>query len=198
MSRSAFFPFATFAVAGMLGITGTAAATDDWEAELSTERVSVLHWERLDDAFRYHIEVDGEEIATAVGDSAAIALDPDTDPDDIRIDSSTMQGEPTGETELRELEGRDALLLRWNEDAMEKPYLGVHIKRVDGNRTSQSRSVSELTNHPHVITADPDDIQVMLFGDAVDRDDRRQPGAPFEFDDDEILEHGSHIELELP
>ena len=96
------------------------------------------------------------------------------------------------------MEQHERLVVRWNQDAMTKPFIGFRAERVRGNRTSRSRSVAELTNHPRVIAQEPDDIKILLFGDAVEREDRRGLGAPFGFEDDQVVEYGPYIELERP
>ena len=164
-------------------------AADEFDSvDLKLEPVTLVTWEEIDDAFRYRFTLNDEEIGTSLGGSRYFAHPGPFD--EVVIRGETFDGDDTGQTELISTEDAERLVLRWDEQAFDRPFVGL--------RTDSSRMAMELTEMPYVIGTDPENIQIMLFGDEADRPNRRQPGAPFEFDGDDILEHGPLIELPLP
>lgn len=120
--------------------------------------------------------------------------DPDIDWNDVRIDPETFRGSPVGETEVTATEIHQRLVLRWNEDDFDTPFIGIYAL----SDTGSSRMVQELIEQPHIIPMEVESVQRVLFGEAVDRPDRRLPGAPFAFDNGEGETYGPYYELELP
>ena len=189
MRQQSFWTMLATALATLItGIPGAMAADDGHGVSVQMESVQLVSWERLDDAFRYHFERDGEAFATSVGGRRYFAGQESFD--DVTVRASTFGGDELGTTEILSVEPGERLVLRWNQDGFEKPFVGI--------RTENSRMLMELTEMPHVIGTDPDQIQVLLFGEAVEQEGRRTKWAPFEFDGSDVVEHGPFINLSLP
>lgn len=171
-----------------LGLSNATAADQAHGVSVQMEPVQLVSWERLDDAFRYHFERDGEEFATSVGGRRYFVGQDDFS--DVSVRATTFAGDELGATQILSVEPGERLVLRWNQDDFDEPFVGI--------RTDNGRMLMGLNETPHVIGTDPEQIQVLLFGEAVEQDGRRNKWAPFEFDGSEVIEHGPFIELTLP
>lgn len=159
------------------------------DAEVKVEPVIRAEWEEIDDAFRYVFELDGDEIGTAVGGSRYFAGVDSLDA--LQIRGETMDGDDAGETELVSTEDDERLVLRWNEEAFDEPFLG---RLTTGGGTL----VLGLQEMPHVMGAAPDDVELVVLGEKMEQGGS-VISAPFEFDDDsELVEHGPFVEVALP
>lgn len=158
------------------------------------ETVGMVTWERHDDAFNYEIIVDGSVLRTAVGDTL---LSPDLDATaaDVRIVAYTFDGDELGEVEVLSLDTAERLVLRVDLDAFTEPFIGV----AGSTETSSFSSSLGLTESPHVITTDPSELDIVLFGEAAERDEDVIVPTPWDIEDGEVVEEfGPFWELPLP
>ena len=189
MQQQSFWTTLAIALTTLIsGISGAMAADDGHGVSVQMEPVQLVTWERVDDAFRYHFERDGEEFATSVGDRRYFAGQEDFA--DVSVRATTFGGDALGATQILSVEPGERLVLRWNQDDFDEPFVGI--------RTDSGRMLMGLKETPHVIGTDPDQIHVLLFGEAVEQEGRRNKWAPFEFDGSEVIEHGPFVELTLP
>lgn len=160
--------------------------------EWTTKPSTVVTWEELDDASRYVFERDGEELGTSMSDSKEF-LGSDSF-DDVEVTGETFRGEEVGQTEIVSTEESEKRALQWDEDAFDQVFIGRHIS----TEHSTSTGVKSVDEMPHVITADPEDIEILVIGDKME-EGGSYISAPFEFDDDnELVEHGPYIEVPVP
>ena len=190
----------------LLSIAGTAAAgmmlmlpaqdvRAEAEVQMELETVVLVEWQELDDASRYKFYLGDDKLGRSLGGRRFFAYDPDVDWDEVRVDAYTFQGDPVGETKVVDTSSKERLVVRWNEEDFDSPFIGVYARSEGGG---VSRMVQELREQPHVVTADVDEVQRVLFGDAVDRPDRRTPFAPFSFENGDVEDFGPYLELDLP
>ena len=162
--------------------------------QLALEDVVRVEWRRLDNASRYAFHHGDRKLGSSLGNARFFVLDPAVDWSEVHVEAQTLRGEPVGETEIVDTRNDQRLVVRWNETEFDTPFLGVYV-RTD---TRTQRGVQGLREQPHVIPAEPESVQRVLFGEAVDRPDRRQPFAPFSFDNGEVERFGPFEDLDVP
>lgn len=162
------------------------AAPENVEARLET--VTLLKWKEVDDAIRYIIELDGEKLVRTQRDPA-IHVSHQGPFEDIVIRAEGVGSAELGQTELLEARPAERLVIDWDPDVYETPYLGF--------RAGGSRVAKELSDRPHIIQFDADELDLLLFGEAVDDPDRIV-NSPFELERHTVTEHGPYVELPLP
>lgn len=183
----------------MIGTLVTAAdvRADDSQHKptLTLESAIQIEWERVEGAFRYRLVTDGSEIGSGVGN--LILVQHEGSLDDLTINAYTMSDEAVGEATLVSIEEVERLVLRWDESAFERPFLGLITETPDGSR---GRLALELQAQPHIVSANPEHITQILFGEAVTGDaaEGRTVPSPFELTRRGVVEHGPFFELELP
>ncbi len=162
--------------------------------QMELEDVVLVEWQRLDNASRYKFYLGDVKLGRSLGGQRFFLHDPEIDWDEVRVDAETFRGDPVGETEVIATSRHQRLVVRWSDDEFDKPFIGIYARSDSGT----SRMVQELIEQPHIIPTEVGTIQRILFGEAVDRPDRRLPGAPFAFDNGEVETYGPYQELELP
>ncbi len=162
--------------------------------QMQLEDVVLVEWQRLDNASRYKFYLGDVKLGRSLGRQRFFLHDPEIDWSEVRVDAETFRGDPVGETEVIGTEIHQRLVVRWHEDDFDKPFIGIYAR----SDTGSSRMIQELIEQPHIIPTEVETIQRILFGEAVDRPDRRLPGAPFAFDNGEVETYGPYQELELP
>ncbi|QOC23260.1 hypothetical protein IC757_03665 [Wenzhouxiangella sp. AB-CW3] len=165
------------------------------EVHMEVEEVVLVEWREIDEASRYKFYLGDDKLGRSLGGRRFFAYDPEVDWDEVRVDAYTFQGDPVGETEVVDTSSEARLVVRWNEENFDSPFIGVYARSEGGG---VSRMVQELREQPHIVTSDVDEVQKVLFGEAVDRPDRRTPFAPFSFENGDIEEFGPYLELEMP
>lgn len=160
---------------------------------LTLETVTLIQWERVESAFRYRVEADGVELSQGVGNRHYVVHDGPFE--NLRINASSFQGEDLGPASLESMQRVERLVLRWDEAAFVRPFLGLRTEDGDGGSGSMAM---ELAEPPHVIGRDPAQVKLALFGEAVEAEDGRIVPSPFSFDGRNVIEHGPFIRLNLP
>ncbi|MCC5864434.1 MAG: hypothetical protein JJU31_04905 [Wenzhouxiangella sp.] len=162
--------------------------------QMELEEVVRVEWRQIDEASRYKFYQGDVKLGRSLGGARFFVHDPDIDWDAVRVDAETFRGDPVGETEVIGTEIHQRLVVRWSEDDFDTPFIGIYAR----SDTGTSRTTQGLTEQPHVIPTEVESIQRVLFGEAVDRPDRRLPGAPFAFDNGEVESFGPYHDLSLP
>lgn len=162
--------------------------------QIALEDAVMVEWERLEGASRYKFYLGDEKLGRSLGGQRLFLHDPDIDWKAVRIEAETFRGDPVGETEVIATTVKERLVVRWDQNEFDIPFIGVHIEG-DGR---SGHMAAEIIEFPYLITAAPETVQRVLFGEAVVREGRRTPGAPFSFDNGEVEGFGPYIELELP
>ncbi len=160
--------------------------------EFGLEQVAVITWIEHEDAFNYEVTVDGVVLGTAVG-GTMYSPDVEGDASEVHVEAFTFDGDELGEVEFESIEVVERYVLRFDIDAYDEPFIGI----AGSTETSSFTSSSGLTESPNVITTDPGELDIVLFGEAAERDDDVIVPTPWEFDDGEVIEHGPFIELPL-
>lgn len=162
--------------------------------QMQLEEVVRVEWRQLDEASRYKFYWNDNKLGRSFGGARFFVSDPIIDWHEVRVDAETFGGDPVGTTEVISSQIDQRLVVRWNEDKFDRPFIGLHT-RGDG---SFGQVIMELTQHPHIISARVESIQRVLFGDVVDRPDLRRRSAPFTFNNGEVESFGPYHELTLP
>ncbi|MGY6553313.1 MAG: hypothetical protein ACXIUM_02205 [Wenzhouxiangella sp.] len=166
----------------------------EMSVQMAVEEVVLVEWRRIDEASRYVFHHGDLTLGGSLGGSRFFVLDPDIDWDEVRVEATTLRGDPVGETEVIATSIDQRLVVRWNEEAFDSPFIGVYARTED----RVSRGIQGLEEQPHVIPTAVDTVQRVLFGEAVDRPDRRLPFAPFSFENGDVESFGPYHDLALP
>ncbi len=191
--KTCFFPTASALVLLALVLTMQPVRAES-SVQIALEDAVMVEWERLEGASRYRFYLADEELGRSLGGQRLFLQDPDIDWSEVRIAAETFRGDPVGETEVIATTVKQRLVVRWDQDEFDIPFIGVQISG-DGR---SGHMAAEIIEFPYLITAEPESVQRVLFGEAVVREGRRTPGAPFTFDDGEVESFGPYIELEVP
>ncbi len=167
----------------------------DSKVQMELEEVVLVEWRELEDATRYEFHHGDVKLGRSLGGARYFSSDVEVDWDEVRVKATTLHGDPVGKTEVVATSSDQRLVVRWDEGEFDTPFLGVHSETETGG---VSRMVQELQEQPHVIPSEVDEVRRVLFGEAVDRPDRRLPFAPFSFENGEVESFGPYVDLELP
>ena len=190
MNKPAKFLLSTTAAFALL-LVGCAPSDPMPEGvDMQLENVSYLEWEELDGRREYRVEADGETLLATNLRHGHVRYNGPLDALRVRATASgDREGESVDEAEILKSEQVERLVLGWDPLVYDQPYLGI---RLGGTRLAQG-----LEAQPHIIPYDIDDIQLLLFGEAIDREDAIV-NSPFEIRRNSVREYGPYEELPLP
>ena len=187
------FPKSTSFLSASLLVVGIGCTPADEQlegVEINLENVTYLEWEDLEGRRRYFVEADGEELTSTNRQVAYVLYRGPIDDIVVRAtEAGDRRGEPVTETQVLNAEVVERLVVDWDPEVYETPYLGM--------RAGGWRAFLELEDRPHIIPEDPDDFELLLFGEAVDRPDAIG-NSPFEITRQSVREYGPYVELPLP
>lgn len=158
--------------------------------DMAIENVTYVEWEELDGRREYRVEADGDTLLATILRRGHVRYDGPLDALVVRATASGDRGgESVDEAEFLKAEHVERLVLAWDPAVHQQPYLGL---RVGGTRLAQ-----KLEAQPHIIPYETDEIDLILFGEEVDRDDAIV-NAPFDIGRNRVQEYGPYHELPLP
>jgi len=190
MNKPAKFLLSTTAAFALLLVGCTPSDPMPEGVDMQLENVSYLEWEELDGRREYRVEADGETLLATNLRHGHVRYNGPLDALRVRATASgDREGESVDEAEILKAEHVERLVLTWDTEIYQQPFLGLRLPR--------SRSSQGLEDQPHIIPVDVEDIELVLFGEEFERDDSIV-NSPFEIRRNSVREYGPYEELPLP
>ncbi|MGY6533221.1 hypothetical protein [Glycocaulis sp.] len=202
MKKHLHTPRSSLAAIAAMALCMPAALAADPSEDVSITRESFLElsWDHAN-ASRYDVMIDGRRVSG--GTSLSYLHTSDTLPDDLVVEAVRFHGSISdpNRQEFREsvefeVNTAERLVITWNPDVYERPYVGFRID-VEGHGPLSGWETHLAQFRPFIIRADPGQVDRVLFGAAVLVSEGRM-GAPFDITMGRIESRGDYVELELP
>ncbi|KAA5804773.1 hypothetical protein F1654_01860 [Alkalicaulis satelles] len=176
------------------------AAQPEDDVSLTREAFLELSWDHTE-GWRYEVSVDGLPVSR--GTEPSYLHTSDTLPEGLVVEAVRFEGSISdpNRQEFREpvtfeTGTTERLVIRWNPDVYERPYIGYRIA-VEGQGPRSGWQTHLIQRRSFIIRADPDTVDRVLFGDAVLVSENRM-GAPFDITMGRIERRGDYHELDVP